>query len=477
MRYIVWLRQELRVADNPALYQAAASGNEVVPVFVWNGADRTLGAASRWWLHASLQALSRDLEALGAPLVLLVGADDQALAALARKCGADAVFWSRAYDPGGRAQDDAVERALREQGTGCRIFAGANHLLNIAEVRNKTGGPFKVFTPFYKHAASLPVERPVPAPKKLVPFSASVKGVSLRSLALEPQVDWAGGLRAAWKPGAAAAAARLEAFVVEGLRSYAVERDIPGQEGTSRLSPHLHFGEISPRTVLYAVREYCEAAKDKALFREAEVFVRQLYWREFAHHLLHHFPHMTERPMYPTFEKFPWREDKAQLRAWQRGRTGYPIVDAGMRELWATGWMHNRVRMIVGSFLVKDLLLPWQAGTAWFQDTLVDADAANNTLGWQWVGGCGPDAAPYFRVFNPVLQSKKFDPDGIYINHWIPELARLRGNALHAPWTASPEELRTAGLTLGRDYPRPLVDHAAARDRALLAYNVVKASS
>lgn len=477
MRHIVWLRQELRVADNPALYQAAASGNEVIPVFVWNGADNTVGAASRWWLHGSLQALSRDLETLGAPLILLTGVADKVLAALARKYAADAVFWSRAYDPEGCAQDDAVERALREQGTGCRIFAGANHLLNIAEIRNKTGGPFKVFTPFYKHAASLPVERPVPAPKKLVPLSASVKGVSLRSLALEPEMDWAGGLRAAWKPGAAAAGTRLGAFVEEGLRSYAVERDIPGQEGTSRLSPHLHFGEISPRTVLYTVREYCESAKDKALFREAEVFIRQLYWREFAHHLLHHFPHMTERPMYPAFEKFPWREDKAQLRAWQRGRTGYPIVDAGMRELWATGWMHNRVRMIVGSFLVKDLLLPWQAGADWFRDTLVDADPANNTLGWQWVGGCGPDAAPYFRVFNPVLQSKKFDPDGVYIKHWIPELARLRGGGLHAPWTASPEELQVAGVTLGKNYPRPLVDHAAARDRALLAYNVVKASS
>jgi len=266
----------------------------------------------------------------------------------------------------------------------------------------------------------------------------------------------------------------LDAFIGEDLKDYGVERDIPGHDGTSKLSPHLHFGQLSPRSVYYAIRGQCDTSKDKALYNEAEVFLRQLYWREFAHHLLHHFPHMVDKPMYPEYEKFPWRKDKAQLRTWQRGRTGYPIVDAGMRELWTTGWMHNRVRMIAGSFLVKDLLLPWQSGAAWFWDTLVDADKANNTLGWQWVGGCGPDAAPYFRIFNPVLQSKRFDPKGLYIKHWVPELARLQGNALHAPWTASPEELRAAGVTLGNEYPQPMVDHGGARERALMAYNGMK---
>lgn len=474
MRHIVWLRQELRVADNPALYHASLSGNEVLPVYVWSGAADTPGAASRWWLHGSLSGFSKRLEALGAPLILLRGTADEVLPALARRCNADAVFWSRAYDPEGRALDTSVERALQEQGTDCRIFAGSNLLLNVAEIHNKTGGPFKVFTPFYRHAVSLSVNKPFPMPGKLAPFRVNAGGVSLQDLGLLPKSDWAAGLRTVWQPGEAEASARTEAFVDDGLRSYEVERDIPGHKGTSRLSPHLHFGEISPRTILYAVRECCAASKDKTLFREAEVFIRQLYWRDFAHHLLYHFPHMTERPMYPAFEQFPWRQDKAQLWAWQHGLTGYPIVDAGMWELWVTGWMHNRVRMIVGSFLVKDLLLPWQAGADWFRDTLVDADAANNTMGWQWVGGCGPDAAPYFRVFNPVLQSKRFDPDGIYIRQWVPQLARLKGNALHAPWTASASELSQAGITLGKEYPKPLVDHAAARDRALLAYHAVK---
>jgi deoxyribodipyrimidine photo-lyase len=474
MRHIVWLRQELRTADNPALYTASQGGHEVAPVFVWPGGDAMPGAASRWWLHGSLLALSTSLEKLGSRLVILTGEAARVLPELARDWKADAVFWSRAYDPEGCDEEDAVEQVLRQQGTECRIYAGANHLLNPADVWNKSGGPFKVFTPFYKHASTLFVDKPLPCLKTLVKPKTPLKSTPLAGLGLEPEIDWADGLRNAWCPGEAAAAARLDAFIGEDLKDYGVERDIPGHDGTSKLSPHLHFGELSPRSVYYAIRGQCDTSKDKALYNEAEVFLRQLYWREFAHHLLHHFPHMVDKPMYPEYEKFPWRKDKAQLRTWQRGRTGYPIVDAGMRELWTTGWMHNRVRMIAGSFLVKDLLLPWQSGAAWFWATLVDADKANNTLGWQGVGGCGPDAAPYFRIFNPVLQSKRFDPKGLYIKHWVPELARLQGNALHAPWTASPEELRAAGVTLGNEYPQPMVDHGGARERALMAYNGMK---
>lgn len=474
MRNIVWLRHELRLTDNPALYYAAQGEHEVLPVFIWPGKTSPPGGASRWWLHRSLLSFSAKLHEMGARLLVLRGDASKIVPGLAVQYDAESVFWSRAYDPEGCVLDDAVERALQQQGTTCRIFAGANHLLNPADLWNKSGAPFKVFTPFYKCAASVSVDKPVPAPGKIITPAGLMEGLSISSLKLQPGIDWAGGLRDAWKPWEASAKARLDVFVGDGLKVYEGERDFPGHDGTSRLSPHLHFGEISPRTIYHAIREQSESSRNKALFREAEVYIRQLYWREFAHHLLHHFPHMTEKPMYLEYEKFPWRRSEADLRAWQRGQTGYPIVDAGMRELWTTGWMHNRVRMIVGSFLVKDLLLSWRRGAAWFWDTLVDANAANNTLGWQWVGGCGPDAAPYFRIFNPVLQSKRFDPHGLYIKRWIPELAQLQGNALHAPWAASPAELESAGIRVGKEYPRPIVEHNGARERALMAYATMK---
>lgn len=476
MRNIVWLRRELRINDNPALYAATLGDSEVLPVFIWPGGSAMPGAASRWWLHGSLLALSDSLESLGAPLVIRVGEADRVLSELARQYNADSVFWSRAYDPDGRRQDDSVEKVLRRQGTKCRIFAGVNLLLNPVDIKNKSGAPYKIFTPFYKRAVALTVDKPVPAPGKLMAPGERAKGVVLSSLGLEPKIDWAAGLRETWKPGEVSAAARLDGFMGDGLKHYGTERDIPSHEGTSRLSPHLHFGEISPRSVYHTILEQEAFAKDKISLHESEAYLRQLYWREFAHYLLYHFPHMYEKPMYPEYDHFPWRSDRTQLRAWQRGRTGYPIVDAGMRELWTTGWMHNRVRMIVGSFLVKDLLLSWQAGAEWFRETLVDADPANNTLGWQWVGGCGPDAAPYFRIFNPVLQSKRYDSAGLYIKRWIPELGGLRGNALHAPWTASSGELQEAGIIPGKTYPFPMVDHAGARERALMAYNAMKSS-
>lgn len=476
MRHIVWLRHELRLSDNPGLYHAARGNNEVLPVYIWPDSSGTTGAASKWWLHKSLSALSTSVKSRGGRLVIMKGAAEILLPELVQQCKVDAVFWSRAYDPAGRALDDAVEHALGKQGTNCRVFASTNHLLNPADVWNKSGTPYKVFTPFYKHVVTLSVDKPLPAPEKLNMIGTSVEGVSISNLHLEPELDWAQGLRDTWEPGEAEAGARLDAFIGDGLKQYASERDIPGHEGTSKLSPYMHFGEISPRTIYHTIRKQSESSRDKSLFHVAEVYIRQLYWREFAHHLLHHFPTMMDTPMYPAYEKFPWRRDKAQLHAWQRGRTGYPIVDAGMRELWATGWMHNRVRMIVGSFLVKDLLLSWRHGAAWFQDTLVDADAANNTMGWQWVGGCGPDAAPYFRIFNPVLQSKRFDPDGEYIKRWVPELEPLHGKGLHAPFTVSAGELEAAGITLGKEYPCPVVDHGEARERALMAYNAIKGS-
>ncbi|GAB4193448.1 MAG: hypothetical protein Kow00105_07640 [Phycisphaeraceae bacterium] len=343
------------------------------------------------------------------------------------------------------------------------------------EVQTKSGGPYKVFTPFWRACSQLPApSRPVRAPTQIPAPGAWPESCELEALHCLPTVDWAAGMREAWQPGEAGAHTRLKSFLDRAIDDYQDQRDRPDISGTSRLSPHLHFGEISPRRVWHAVNDRIRSHQSKAYQSSANEFLRQLFWREFAYHLIYHFPHTSDEPLRPQFQRFPWDKNDAALKAWQRGRTGYPIVDAGMRELWHTGWMHNRVRMIVASFLVKDLLLNWRHGAEWFWDTLVDADLANNTLGWQWAGGCGADAAPYFRVFNPVLQGRKFDPEGRYVRRWIPELAKLDSRWVHEPWNAKPEDLQAAGIELGRDYPRPIVDHSQARDRALEAFQTLK---
>ena len=329
-----------------------------------------------------------------------------------------------------------------------------------------------MFTPFYKHLLTLPaLPAPLPAPARLAAPARWPAGVSLADFHLLPTIDWAGGMRAAWTPGEAGAAKVLDQFDDRRATRYNADRDQPALPATSRLSPHLHFGEITPRQIWHAVSLRHEQERMPGA---VDPYLRQVVWREFAHHLLFHFPHTPEQPLRPEYAKFPWRSDARALRAWQRGRTGYPIVDAGMRELWHTGWMHNRVRMITSSFLVKHLLLHWSEGARWFWDTLVDADLANNTLGWQWVAGCGADAAPYFRIFNPILQGRKFDTAGAYIRKWVPELARLDDEALHAPWEVPPLLLAEAGVVLGKTYPRPLVEHGMARDRALAALSAMR---
>ncbi|MCC6144121.1 MAG: FAD-binding domain-containing protein, partial [Candidatus Hydrogenedentes bacterium] len=315
---------------------------------------------------------------------------------------------------------------------------------------------------------------PLPEPEAMAAPCQWPESVPVEDLDLLPGIPWDRGIREAWTPGAAGAQAELQRFLDDALHHYANDRDRMDRPGTSRLSPHLHFGEISPRMVCHAVQQYAAVEERSGLIAGAEAHVRQIYWREFAHHLLYHFPHTPGEPLREAFRAFPWRHDEAALRAWQHGQTGYPIVDAGMRELWATGWMHNRARMTAASFLVKHLLLPWQAGAKWFWDTLVDGDLANNTLGWQWTAGCGADAAPYFRVFNPILQGRKFDPEGDYVRRWVPEIAGLPDAYLHAPWEAPDEDARAAGVILGETYPKPIVDHAAARDRALAAYQEIK---
>jgi deoxyribodipyrimidine photo-lyase len=439
---LVWLRMDLRLADNPALAAAVARNKTIVPVFIWapeEEGDWPPGSASRWWLHQSLKSLDTGFQRHGIRLILRRGPSLDSLRSLIRECGADSVFWSRRYEPAIRERDAQIERALLSDGICVETFNAAL-LFKPEEISNSSGKPFRVFTPFWKACLSAaPDFMPEPAPR--FQKNNSPSSLALTELALEPAIDWAKGLRSSWQPGEAGALKMLRRFVNEALDDYPEQRDCPAENGTSRLSPHLHFGEISPRQVWAA----CAGRRSAA----SQGFLRQLGWREFAYHLLYYYPHTALEPLRAQFTRFPWREDRKMLRAWQWGQTGYPIVDAGMRELWASGWMHNRVRMIAGSFLAKDLLLPWMEGARWFWDTLVDADLANNTLGWQWVAGCGADAAPYFRIFNPAAQAKKFDPEEKYLRRWVPELGKPA-------------------------YPQPIVNHVRARERALEALAGIK---
>jgi deoxyribodipyrimidine photo-lyase len=389
-----------------------------------------------------------------------------ALQELIKETGAQAVFWSRRYEPRLIARDQQVQETLRA--TGLHVeSSNASLLREPMGVRNQSGKPFQVFTPFWKHClAQGEISPPLPAPDKVPAPAKWPKSLTLAALDLLPKIAWAGGLEMAWKIGATAAQKSTHSFAAKAWPTYGEERNRPDHGGTSRLSPHLHFGEISPREVWWHLKSRAEKTGLRAW--EKTQFVTEIGWREFAYHLLFHFPHTPDAPLRAEWDAFPVAEDQAGLAAWSRGRTGYPIVDAGMRELWSTGWMHNRVRMIVGSFLVKDLFLPWQEGARWFWDTLVDADLASNTLGWQWVAGCGADAAPYFRVFNPVSQGQKFDPQGDYVRKWIPELKHVPNEFVHAPWTAP------LGKVAG--YPGPIVDHAKARERALAAYAALRAA-
>ena len=474
---LVWLRQDLRLADNPALQAACRRGGPVAPVFVWAPEEEGAwppGSASRWWLHQSLAQLAEELRSAGAALVLRRGSSFAELLSVAKATGANAVFWNRRYEPASLARDRKVEEGLRAAGLEAES-CNAALLHEPWTIQNKSGHPFQVFTPFWRTClAAAELAEPLPAPHRLTAPPRQPESLPLAALALEPKLNWSAGLRAAWKPGSAGAEAELKRFLRDGLLTYAEGRNRPDLRGTSRLSPHLHFGEISPRQVWHAVKRFAESQSIPAAVWRHWQFVTELGWREFAHHLLFHFPHTPEQPLRAEFARFPWRKQQAWLRAWQRGQTGYPLVDAGMRELWATGWMHNRVRMVVASFLVKNLLLPWQEGIRWFWDTLVDADLANNTLGWQWTAGCGADAAPFFRIFNPVSQGQKFDPEGNYVRCWVPELAQLPGAWIHHPWQAPPAALAAAGVELGRTYPRPIVGQLVSREVALEAYQAMR---
>jgi deoxyribodipyrimidine photo-lyase len=473
---LVWFRQDLRLDDNPALTAAAERGGPILAVYVLDeDGDWAPGGASRWWLHHSLAALDRDLAARKIPLVLRRGRADRIVPALMCEVGAEAVFWNRCYEPAAIARDAALETALRAHGRTV-VTGNASLLREPWTIANRGGGPFKIFTPFWR--ALLAAGDPPAALPPIAPHCPGVEPPASERLAawkLRPaQPDWAGGLHATWIPGEQGARMRLDALCETILVQDVTARDVPALEGTSRLSPHLHFGEISPRRIWHRVRSVMAEARQPGLDQQAEVFLKELAWREFSYHLLFHAPWLPERPLQPRFEHFPWRHVDAELRAWQRGCTGYPLVDAGMRQLWQTGWMHNRVRMVVASFLIKHLLHDWRLGQRWFWDTLVDADLANNAASWQWVAGSGADAAPYVRVFNPTLQGEKFDPEGAYVRRFVPELAGLPSAYIHAPSRAPSTVLRAAGVAPGRSYPMPIVDHKAARARALAAFKATR---
>jgi len=472
---VLWFRTDLRLADNPALAAAVHAGAPLIALYIVDTgpARRAMGGASRWWLDGSLRALDASLRTHGHRLTLLAGDPHALLPALVRATGAGAVFWNRRYGRAETALDAGLKAQFRAEGRLARSFN--SHLLNEPwEVTSGAGTPMKVFTPFWRAArARGPFAPPLPMPAGLAALPACdgpLSGaVEIDALALKPVApDWASGFAPHWTPGEAGAIAALHGFVDGALKGYADTRDRPDLAFTSRLSPHLAFGEIGPRQIAATIA--MAEATTPGIERDAAKFMAEVGWREFAYHLLGQTPDMAEVPINAGFAGFPWKSDARALRAWQRGMTGYPIVDAGMRQLWQTGWMHNRVRMIVASFLIKHLLVDWREGERWFWDTLLDADPANNAASWQWVAGCGADAAPYYRIFNPMLQGAKFDPAGDYVRRYVPELAGLPAEHIHAPWQAPATVLTEAGVALGKSYPLPLVDHAAARARALDAY-------
>ena len=472
---IYWFRNDLRLHDLNGLH-AAAEHASVLPVYIFDpeeGGDWRIGGAAQWWLHYSLERLAADIAKRGGQLILKRGKPQQILANLARQTGASTVYCSRQYQPWADALERETHESLAAMGARLKRYPGTL-LFEPGEVLTGSGQLFKVFTPFWRACLRKgPPAAPKPAPTVCWADGQAIDSDALEDWQLLPQKpNWAEGWTSRWQPGEAGAHEALSAFLANGVQHYGEGRDIPGKRYTSRLSPHLRFGEISPRQVWHEA----QLAKGQHAGAEGTVdkFLSEIGWREFCKHLVALFPDMPDRAFNPKFEHFPWAGKPEHLRAWQQGRTGYPIVDAGMRELWQTGFMHNRVRMVVASFLTKHLLTHWREGEQWFWDCLVDADLASNACSWQWVGGSGADAAPYFRIFNPVAQGEKFDKDGDYTRHWVPELAELPNKYLHKPWEAPALTLEAAGVKLGQTYPEPIVDHKTARETALAAYATLK---
>ena len=468
---LVWLREDLRLCDNPALHKAVQAGN-ILPVYILDTDNtRQMGAASKVWLHHSLKSLQQDL-----PVQLYKGDAREILGQLAEQHNVSHVFWNRGYGPDVVTRDSEIKATLKDAGFDARSFK-ANLLIEPWEISTKTGEFYKVFTPFWKACLKRFDEQapdaPLPAPKNIKTISDN-NSLSIDALGLLPEGEgnWHKEMIAEWQVGEHAAQETLRDFCQDGMGDYNAGRDRPDINGTSRLSPRLHFGEVSPRQVYHEALKAMENKKTRT--KGGDVFLSEIGWREFSYNLIYHIPSFINEPLQEKFRNFEWDDNPEALKTWQRGQTGYPIVDAGMRQLYKTGWMHNRVRMIVASFLIKDLFIHWKHGEEWFWDCLVDADIASNVAGWQWVAGSGADASPYFRIFNPITQGQKFDPAGDYVRQWVPELKDMPADKIHAPWEASPGDLKLAGVELGRDYPEPMVNHKAAREEALARYKSIK---
>jgi deoxyribodipyrimidine photo-lyase len=463
---LIWFRQDLRLMDNPAFIQACSHHSRVVLLYIYDEKNSVLGAAQAWWLHHSLMALSHSLNQQGLSLLLRKGNPLEIILELASQLSIECVYWNRCYEPATIARDKKIKATLLERGIQVKS-ANASLLHEPWTIQNKNGDFFKVFTPYWKHCRAMlhvqPLTHVMNRPKGI-----EIQSDELSEWGLLPTPNWAIRFSDVWTPGEAGAHHKLHAFIHHHLNGYTKNRDFPAKNATSRLSPHLHFGEMSPWTILRAIEQArrdpdCDVAS-------VEHFLSELGWREFSVYLLYHFPKLPSDHFRDEFDAFPWQNDPPSYLRWQKGLTGYPLIDAGMRELWATGYMHNRVRMVVASFLTKGLFVDWRLGAGWFLETLVDADLANNSASWQWVSGCGADAAPYFRIFNPVLQSQKYDPHGTYIRHWVPELAELDPQSIHAPW----EDVDARRVYGNTNYPPPMINHHEARARALHDYNQLK---
>ena len=450
---IVWFRKDLRLHDNPALVEASKNGT-VIPIFIWSPEEEVFdqfAEASQWWLHQSLKSLAEQLQQRGLSLILRKGPSLSILKEVIRESNADALYFNERYEPAIHKRDEEIKNGLEAEHVEVKSFH-SHTLFEPFSITNKDGKSYKVYTPFWKQFLKMTVSLPLPAPSTIVGPKDHLDSLTVEDLSLLPTHPWHQKFSAYWTPGEPGAIEQLHTFIEDAIKEYKINRDYPAKPNTSLLSPYLAWGEISVKTIWHTLLNLDPN-------EQIEAFLKQLVWREFSYDLLRQAPNSIDQPIRSEFKAFPWQEDEQLFTAWKKGMTGYPLVDAGMRQLWETGWMHNRVRMITASFLVKHLLIPWTKGANWFMETLVDYDVANNTMGWQWVAGSGADAAPYFRIFNPILQGEKFDIDGEYIRKWVPELAALPTKYVFAPWEASKEILRECGIELGITYPFPLIDH------------------